>query len=166
MECFGMGDMVSFSALQIKMGHVFEQFWNQVIQEYADSLIMSSDRIVVDNKQRQIDMCFVRDNTVYYLENVNFDSEKTPASNDKVRRITQELHEHHPNKKLIAGYFMPNVPTVPRKFITKYTNKGINIYGVQWMCDTLECTAFTPTEYFDFLKTVCGPLIKRKLNIV
>lgn len=168
LECLGMGDVSSTSGFVVKMGLKLEEFWNKVIIDNAHSMITISNMITVNNKKRQMDMFFEKNETLYYLEcksNVNFDSEKTKASDEKVRAISEQVKLSHPTHTLVSGYFMPNCKKIEKKYLTKYTNRGINIFGVNWLHSTLQCKEFTVEEYFTFLRDVCGPIAQQKLNI-
>lgn len=39
--------------------------------------------------------------------NINLDSEKRPATNDKIRAITAGLHVRYPNAKVVGGFLCP-----------------------------------------------------------
>ena len=169
LSCLGMGHISSTNSLVIQMGYVFEHFWNKVITDCSTSLITSADDMInIGNDKRQMDMLFVKNHTVYYLEcksNVNFDSEKTKASDQKVRQITEAVVEQYNDHKIVSGYFMPNCREILKKYRTKYTNRGLNIFGVNWLHETLQCDIFTVDEYFTFLRDVVGPICKQKCKI-
>jgi hypothetical protein len=95
----------------------------------------------------------------WYLEskcNLSFDSEKIRASNDKIKDISGVL-----GVNVKSGYFVPVVAEISKSEMTKYNNKGMGVYGVNWMIDTVHAP-FTSEEYFGFLKDVVAPLFTEK----
>ena len=44
---------------------------------------------------------------------------------------------------------------------TKYNNKGLNVYGVEWLLNQIN-TKFTVDEYFTYLETVIAPVLENK----
>ena len=86
--------------------------------------------------------------------NLNFDSEKVRASNDKIKDITSVL-----GVNVKAGYFVPVVPEISKSDKTKYNNKGVEVYGVNWMIETIQAP-FTSEEYFTFLHEVVAPILE------
>lgn len=161
----GLGDMNSQSSVLIQMGNKLETFWNQVISDSqgCNNLIEDNNKIKVGNKNRQLDHLFETVNVVYYLEskcNLNFDTEKKPASNDKVEAVCATVAQKY-NSEVHAGYFVPCLRTVPADVQKKYPN--VNIYGVEWLMETINCDLFTVDEFFTFFEEVLGPILKEKI---
>ena len=156
----GLDDRVSPQSILIAFGERIEQFWNTVISDslVAQNLIEESNLIDVNGRTRQIDHLFRIDET-WYLEskcNLNFDSEKVRASNDKIKDISSVL-----GVNVRSGYFVPVVAEVSKKEKTKYNNKGVEVYGVNWMIETIQAP-FTSKEYFTFLLEVVSPILVGK----
>ena len=130
-------DRYSAHGIQITFGERIEQFWNKVISDsQATNLIENSNLVDVEGKTRQIDHNFVSevDGVNYYLEskcNLNFDSEKVKASNKKINEVKNALGADE------GAYFVPVVRDIPQKELTKYNNKGLNVYGVNWLLNQI-----------------------------
>ena len=159
LQALGLDDRVSPQSILIAFGERIEQFWNTVISDslVAQNLIEESNLIDVNGRTRQIDHLFRYLSEVWYLEskcNLNFDSEKVRASNDKIKDITSALGQN-----VKAGYFVPVVPEISKSDKTKYNNKGVEVYGVNWMIETIQAP-FTSEEYFTFLREVVAPILE------
>ena len=159
----GLGDRTSQSSVLIQMGYKLEDFYNIVISHCATNLIENNNRIKVNGKNRQLDHVIKLINEIIYLEskcNLNFDTEKKPASNDKIEAVCKALSEEH-GQEVTAGYFVPCIRNIPADVKKKYPN--VNIYGVEWMLDTLKCDLFTADEFFAFFEEVIGPILREKM---
>ena len=162
MTAAGLGDKTSQSSILIQMGYKLEDFWNKVISDCATNLIAENNKIKVNGKNRQLDHLFEVD-TIFYLEskcNLNFDTEKKPASNDKVDAVCAAAAEKY-NNEVHAGYFVPCIRNIPADVSKKYPN--VSIYGVEWLMDTLDCDMFTVDEFFTFFENVVGPILEEKI---
>ena len=60
-----------------------------------------------------------------------------------------------------GAYFVPVVRKINQKDLTKYNNKGLNVYGVEWLLNQIH-TKFTVDEYFTYLETVIAPVLENK----
>jgi len=161
----GLGDRTSQSSVLIQVGNKLEEFWNGVISKCATNLIEVSNKINVKGKNRQLDHLFeTMPNTyILYLEskcNLKFDTEKKPASNSKVDAVCAAVSQKY-NREVSAGYFVPCVRKIPADIQKKYPN--INIYGVEWLMQTIECDLFTVDEFFTFFEEVIGPILEEKI---
>jgi hypothetical protein len=160
LAALGLDERVSPQSILIAFGERIERFWNQVISDSnANNLIEETNLLDVNDRQRQIDHLFEIDGQNYYLEckcNLNFDSEKIRASNDKVNAIRDTI-----GGNVFAAYFVPVVPTVSSAEQTKYANKGMNVWGVNDMLSVINAP-FTSDEYFTFLREVVAPILEEK----
>ena len=151
----------SSQSILIAFGERIEQFWNKVISDsQSTNLIEDNNLIEVNGKTRQIDHNFESevDGVNYYLEskcNLNFDSEKVKASNKKINEVKSALGADE------GAYFVPVVRDIPQKELTKYNNKGLNVYGVNWLLNQINAP-FTENEYFTYLETTIAPLLESK----
>ena len=50
---------------------------------------------------------------------------------------------------------------IPQKELTKYNNKGLNVYGVNWLLNQINAP-FTESEYFNYLENTIAPLLVQK----
>ena len=158
-----LGHKTSQSSVLIQTGTRLEIFWNKVISACATNLIEDSNKIKVNGKNRQVDHVIKVLDRIIYLEskcNLNFDTEKKPASNAKVEAVCNALSEKF-GQEVDSGYFVPCIRQIPDDVKKKYPNT--NIYGVEWMLETLQCDLFTADEFFDFFGDVIGPIIEEKI---
>ena len=161
----GLGDRTSQSSILIQIGNKLEFFWNKVISACVTNFIEVKNTIKVGTNNRQLDHLFeAMPNTyLFYLEskcNLNFDTEKKPASNEKLKAVTEAIFEKY-QKPVENGYFVPCIRTIPVDVQKKYPN--INIYGVEWMMNTIKCDLFTVDEFFTFFEEVIGPILEEKI---
>ena len=149
----------SSQSILITFGERIEQFWNKVISDSeSDNLIEENNLVKVKGKDRQIDHNFRANSVNYYLEskcNLNFDSEKVKASNKKIDEVKDALGAD------VGAYFVPVVSEIPQKDLTKYNNKGVQVFGVKWMLSKIDAK-FTEEEYFTFLREVVAPILEEK----
>ena len=151
----------SSQSILIAFGERIEQFWNTVISgSYSENLIEKTNLTSVNGKVRQIDHNFIsqNDNVNYYLEskcNLNFDSEKIKASNRKINEVKTALNAD------VGAYFVPVLAEIPQKEVTKYNNKGLDVFGVNWLLTKIDAP-FTSEEYFNFMRETVAPLLEKK----
>ena len=163
LSALGMDNRVSPQSILIAFGERIEQFWNKVISDDSSvtNLIEESNLITVGKRQRQIDHLFKTNNAAsltYYLEskcNLNFDSEKIRASNEKINAVADAVGG------CIAAYFVPVVATVPQAEVTRYEGKGMTVMGVDDLLARIQAP-FTSAEYFAFLREVVAPILAEK----
>lgn len=153
-------DRVSVQSIVIALGNHLETFWNRVISDSkkVTNVIAENNMINVGGELRQVDHCFETMEEAYrvYLEskcNLNFDSEKGKASNQKLCEVKEALNADH------SAYFVPVVSEISRKDLVKYNNKGIQVYGVKWMLEQVDAS-FTEEEYFAFGREVIAPILE------
>jgi hypothetical protein len=156
----GLEGRVSTQSIVISFGERLERFWNKVISdsENVKNVIEIDNMVNVAGKLRQVDHCFedVENGCRVYLEskcNLNFDSEKSKASNKKLSKVQEALNAN------IGAYFVPVVSEISHKDLVKYNNKGIQVYGVKWLLSQIEAP-FTEEEYFTFAREVLGPIVE------
>ena len=151
----------SSQSILITFGERIEQFWNTVISDSkSENLIEENNLVKVNGRDRQIDHSFRchLDSITYYLEskcNLNFDSEKVKASNKKITEVKNALGAD------VGAYFVPVVSEIPQKDLTKYNNKGVEVFGVKWMLSKIDAQ-FTEEEYFTFLREDVAPILEEK----
>jgi phage terminase Nu1 subunit (DNA packaging protein) len=87
-------------------------------------------------------------------------AEKKPASNNKIITVAQAIFEKF-KKPVKTGYFVPCIREVPEEIKKKYPD--INIYGVEWLMNTIKCDQFTVDEFFTFFEEVIGPILDEKI---
>ena len=148
-------DRISTHSILIAFGNHIETFWNKVISDSSCMNLIEKDNIVyINGKKKQIDHLFRVDAT-FYLEskcNVNFDSEKVKESNEKIKEIMDTVDADE------GGYFIPVVSTIDQKHLTKYNNKGLNVYGTKWLLSKIDAP-FTEEEYYSYLRETIAPIL-------
>ena len=171
----GLGDTISSQSILISFGTRLEKFWNKVItdsREVQNCLPFDNgtDKICVDTKNRQVDHFFsINDhelNKFIYLEsktNLNFDTEKKPESNDKIKAVGKQLKETF-KSGVQCGYYVPVKREIPLEVKQHYLKAGVPVFGVEDMFRWLVDVPFTIDEYFNFFQNTIGPIIKAKLS--
>ena len=160
----GLSNRGSTQSFVIQFGNRIEIFWNKVFSDFTKNHLEFGDLIEVDGKERQIDHLFSTDNGDFYLEskcNLNFDSEKSKASNKKVGEVLGEINRQF-GLKATGSYFVPVVDVIPNSDRVKYNNKGLTVLGVTDLFNILPDIPFTKREYFTYLKETVGPLLVSK----
>lgn len=161
MQALGLDERCSQQAILIAIGARIENFWNKVISDNTNTvnLIEDTNLILIDGENRQIDHFFQIGDEIWYLEskcNLNIDSEKIKASNDKVKKVSAAL-----GKNVNPTYFIPVVRQPSSKEIAKYAKHGIDVVGVEWIMERIDCE-FTIDEYFDFFQNVIVDIVLEK----
>ena len=171
LEACGLSSRPSTQSISIQMGGLLEKFWNQVFSDMNSNMIEDSDRIKVNGRERQVDHFISIPNheliKYYYLEskcNVNFDTEKVRASNQKIHDVAAALAEGLVGQNALLksnverGYFVPVKRDIPIEVSREFTKEGVHIFGVsdifRWFDDELP---FTIDEYFCLLYTSPSP---------
>ncbi len=172
LEACGLTARPSTQSISIQMGGLLEKFWNTVFDDMRCNMLGRSDRINVNGRQRQVDH-FIRIPDLmiaqyYYLEskcNVNFDTEKVRASNEKIHDVAEALEQRHDLIEVQRGYFVPVKRDIPIEVSREFTAEGVHIFGVsdlfRWFKDELP---FTIDEYFEFFKYRLAPIIEALLD--
>jgi len=155
-------DRISSQSIVISLGNHLETFCNKVISdsERVNNVIKLDNMVNVAGKLRQVDHCFddIESAVRVYLEskcNLNFDSEKIKASNAKLVEVKEALNAD------VAAYFVPVVAEIRKSDLVKYNNKGIQVYGMNWLLDQLNAP-FTSEEYFTYVLEVVSPILVEK----
>jgi hypothetical protein len=160
MRSFLKLDRVSSQSIVIALGNHLETFWNKVISDApnVENLIELNDMVNVAGKLRQVDHYFQEIDTAIksYLEskcNLNFDSEKIRSSNAKIEEVREALGAD------VGVYFVPVVSHIKQSDLVKYNNKGLQVYGVNWLLSKVDAQ-FTSEEYFTFAHEVVAPILE------
>ena len=160
----GLEHRGSTQSFVIQFGNRIEIFWNKVFSDSVINHVEDGDLIEVKGQERQIDHLFSTSEGDFYLEskcNLNFDSEKSKASNRKVGEVLESINKTF-NLKATGAYFVPVVDVIPNSDRVKYNNKGLDVLGVTDLFNILPELPFTKKEYFDYLKNTVGPLLVNK----
>jgi hypothetical protein len=87
--------------------------------------------------------------------NLNFDTEKVRASNEKVGQVAEALSADR------GVYFVPVLSNIPQDISETYRKENCEIYGVEDLLSMINAP-FTVKEYFDFMKEVVAPILEEK----
>ena len=123
LKAIGLDEKGSSQSINIQFGNIIEIFWNKTISdsEGTINLIEHDNMIMIGDKKRQVDHFFRVNQKSFYLEckcNLDFDSEKIKASNQKVKDITEKYSETI--FELTTGYFCPVISVLPKELKNKY----------------------------------------------
>jgi CRISPR/Cas system CMR-associated protein Cmr3 (group 5 of RAMP superfamily) len=155
-------ERISKQSIVISLGNHLETFWNKVISDAinVNNLIELNNMVNVAGKLRQVDHYFedIDQGVKLYLEskcNLDFDSEKSKSSNSKILQVQEALGAD------LGAYFVPTTDVIDHKDLVKYNNKGVQVYGVEWILQQVDAQ-FTCAEYFTFGREVVASILEEK----
>ena len=168
LAAMGYEDLVSQQSFLIKVGNQLETFWEETIAKSTKSYVPPGKQLYVDvnGDNRQIDHLFEvqkESGRLYYLEskaNLNFDTEKKPGSNEKIIAVAEALELKY-KKEVLFSYFVPIIRKPTNEMIQKY--KDIDIKGVDWLIEKIDCKLFTSEEFFIKFKTDVSEIFEEKV---
>ncbi len=130
LQAVGLDNRPSLSSINIQFGNKIEIFWNKVISDSnAKNLIEENNLIIINKNKKQQDHFFCVEDKYFYLEskcNLNLDSEKSKASNQKIKDITNKHKVKIDN--LISGYFVPVKSIISTSERKKYPHQKISLF--------------------------------------
>jgi hypothetical protein len=104
------GSIKSTASLYIKLGRNFEKWFKYVVSktEGFDLLSDGLTKGIVAGKKKDVDFIFKNESTktIYYRElksNTELDTEKLPATIDKIKKISTYLNDIHPDYTIDCG---------------------------------------------------------------
>jgi len=121
----------------IKLGHVVEAVWNDSVKSVDNNFkLIDDDRIDIGGTSTQMDVLFVDDQSkkVYYFEsknNINLDTEKGPATAEKVEKVRNALEGKYSGYDVIAKILTGRYSTtsvIPKNLFKNNLTKD-NIIG-------------------------------------
>tara|TARA_R110000796_G_scaffold96333_1_gene202029 strand:+ start:643 stop:1308 length:666 start_codon:yes stop_codon:yes gene_type:complete len=123
------GEQISMQSVSIKFGKVFENMFIEHIKNHNNFQLGDIGvQKTSQEKKKDFDLVFIDTtlNTVYYRElkaNINLDSEKLPATIEKVKFLERELSKKYPTYKIDSGVLCPSVYSLDDLGGTKISNK-------------------------------------------
>lgn len=134
------GDKVSEQSFYIKVGRNFEK-WFKFVAENSEGFELLPDGVtkeVLNGESKDIDFIVLNktDKVVYYYElksNLELDTEKLPATINKVNVIREYLTNMYPQYKIECGilhWAVYNRDILPKKYLGKIRqaeDKGVSI---------------------------------------
>lgn len=132
---------------QIYFGIQFEKNIIKILKElgyktlYDENLVQlfNNDKKKIKNKgKKDIDLCFVINNTIYYFEvktNLYLDTEKAYVSDKKMRLLSDYISDEYPNYELVVGcltawYEYEKEMTIRPHYKIFFMNEFFNIIGL------------------------------------
>jgi hypothetical protein len=160
------GDIISVHSFYIKVGRNFEN-WFKFIAENSTGFELLPDGItkkVSKGKSKDIDFIILnkKTKTVYYNElksNLELDTEKLPATIEKVNMIRKYLTKNYPQYKIECGilhWAVYDKTILPKKYLTKIKqaeDRGVKINYPKDLFKTLK-QSISEKDYYDMFKTI------------
>lgn len=96
----------------IKFGKIFEKFLKDLIKSEGYKLIheeyvdVYGTGTTTNKNKKDLDICFIKGDTIFYFEsklNLNLDSEKLKATDNKILQITEYLKKENKEMKVFSG---------------------------------------------------------------
>ncbi len=117
----------------IRLGFSLEKFLTDLIL-YKNNNIKDFKQKVSKTIKQDVDHLFLLENTIYYSElksNINLDTEKSKATCDKIKHISEKLKILCPNYKIKSflvscRYYKKDI--IPKILLNKY--KNLNVLGI------------------------------------
>ena len=139
----------------IRFGKIFENFIKSLIKSKGYELV--NEQLVdvygagskTNKGKKDLDICFVKDDNIFYFEsklNLNLDSEKSKATDDKISEITDYLITENKGVSVFSGLITCWWEKEKGMSITTKTN-------LLFMKDFLELLdiKYTKEEYYDMM---------------
>ena len=161
---FGEGK-VSTQSLYIKIGRNFEKWFKFIVEDAGMKLLPDGVvKNVIGEKSKDIDLIFRDDNTIYYREmksNLELDTEKLPATYEKIQMITKYVEKEYPGYKVDSSLLHWSVyePSIlPTKYNTKVKECGKHDVKVSYPIDLFKTISvdISDKEYYNFFRELGG----------
>jgi len=160
------GNKISEHSFYIKVGRNFEK-WFKFVAEHSDGFELLPDGVtkkVVKGKSKDIDFIIKSEKlkTIYYRElksNLELDTEKLPATIDKVTFIEKYLNKNYPGYKIDCGilhWAVYDKEVLPKKYKTKLkqcSENGVSVFYPKDLFKTLN-QKISEKEYYDLFRNI------------
>lgn len=157
------GSQPSTASLYIKIGRNFEKWFKYIVEENGMTLL--PDGIIKDvirGKSKDIDLLFmdIKNKIIYYRElksNLELDTEKLPATYEKIKYITEYLHNEYPDFKVdssLLTWAVYEENDLPSKYNSKIRECNLNNVKVTFPSDlfSLVQVNITKENYYEFFR--------------
>jgi hypothetical protein len=165
------GSIPSTASLYIKLGRNFEKWFKYVVTK-TDGFDLLSDGLtngIVDGKKKDVDFIFKNESTktIYYRElksNTELDTEKLPATIEKIKKISTYLNDIHPDYNVECGlltwsvYSRDMLPTNDAR-LKAFNDAGINVTFPSDLFTTLG-QSICKEDYSNMLRNI-GSICKK-----
>jgi len=161
-----LGNKISEHSFYIKVGRNFEK-WFKFVAEHSDGFELLPDGVtkkVVKNESKDIDFIIKSKKlkTIYYRElksNLELDTEKLPATIDKVTLIKKYLSKNYSGYKIDCGilhWAVYNDRVLPKKYKSKLkqcSENGVSVYYPKDLFRLLN-QKISEKEYYDLFRNI------------
>jgi len=157
------GEIPSVHSLFIKIGRNFEKWFKYIVEDCG--MVLLPDGViknVIGNKSKDIDLLFMDtlQKIVYYRElksNLELDTEKLPATYEKIKKVTEYLSKEYPEYKIdssLMTWAVYEENDLPKKYNSKIKKCNKNGVSVSYPVDLFNLldVSFSRDEYYDFFK--------------
>lgn len=168
------GKQISTASLPIRIGRNFEKWFKFIAKDCGMELLDDGViKNVFEGKSKDIDLLFKdkKTKTIYYMEaksNLLMDTEKSPATLNKVKIIREYLEKKYPEYKIVSsllhwGAYEPNILSTPYISKAKKAKKaGISvIYPIDFF--KIVGADISEADFYAYFKTL-GVRIKSVSN--
>ena len=163
------GEEDSEQSISIKVGKVGEIMAIAAVNNSNLKLLECGIQLIDNKTKKDIDLLFIDEQKkiVYYRElkgNATLDTEKLPATIEKINKITQYLQEKYPeyeiNKALLAWSIWEKSDLCNKgiKNLDKYIKQNISVEHAKDLFDIVELT-WNKEDYYDFWRNM-GTILK------
>lgn len=104
------GVEISRQSISIKMGKLGEEYLKMFIENNSELKLLSCgiSKLITCNKKKDFDLIWIdeKNKKVYYREakaNIDLDTEKLPATIEKIKLLEKELIKKYPEYKINSG---------------------------------------------------------------
>lgn len=157
------GNQPSTASLFIKIGRNFEKWFKFIVEDCG--MILLPDGVIKDvigGKSKDIDLLFMdnENKIVYYRElksNLELDTEKLPATYEKIKKITNYLRNEYPNYKIdssLMTWAIYQEKDLPKKYNSKIKqckNNGVEVSYPSDLFNLLNIE-FSGNDYYNFFR--------------
>jgi hypothetical protein len=163
------GEEDSEQSISIKVGKVGEIMAIAAVNNSNLKLLECGIQLIDNKTKKDIDLLFIDEQKkiVYYRElkgNATLDTEKLPATIEKINKISQSLQEKYPeyeiNKALLAWsiWEKSDLCNDGIKNLDKYIKQNISVEHAKDLFDIVELT-WNKEDYYDFWRNM-GTILK------
>lgn len=157
------GSQPSIHSLFIKIGRNFEKWFKFIVEENGMELLPDGViKDVIGGKSKDIDLLFMdeKNKIVYYRElksNIELDTEKLPATYEKVKKITKYLSNEYSGYTIdssILAWGVYEQTDFPKKYNSKIKQCNLNGVDVTYPSDLFKLVNLniTGNDYYSIFR--------------
>lgn len=154
------GEQPSPQSVSIKAGKWFEKFSILVFGKYSNMILLDTGVVeIFTGKKKDIDISFIDEENkiIYYYEekgNIEFDTEKLPATIHKIKLIKRYFKGKYPDYKIECGVFCNSIFSIDdikdknkRSRINKFVKSNIPVIGWKTFWDYCDIEIIKEDHY-------------------